>query len=206
MFKKVKKRLATISKGGIRYRFVKGIFGEERINDSKACTFYWVLMPGSVLMYLVVGIVAIIYTTIASPIGFFFGYTPRLFEKFEKSSSETPNNDGGLFYPYRYSPLRGKYKKLVLWQYVIIIFFVYVLMKVVSRGTYGVISSPSIDIIKYFGHWVSHNRYWIGFALSVILAIYTLGRLVYSYRYELGEFWDANCPKLEVVEDQKKEK
>jgi hypothetical protein len=98
-----KKWASHINATSWHYKLVS-TFWEKKSRNTKACTYWWLLLPSSVLAF---AITLLLLYLIFLPVGWFLGF------KYKPSSEAT--EEGELFYPYKQDS-RGKKKRFAPWQ------------------------------------------------------------------------------------------
>lgn len=194
----VKTSLSHIPNTSLRYKMVKMIWKEKRVDHTKACTFYWVMLSTSVLGLIFFGFIlafAFVLIGTAGAIGFFFGFTITII------SEKTPKyGDTKTFYPYKYRPRTGMWSRFVPWHFVVPFVGMYVLYRV---GTSDVPSTAS-EVLKTGSGFVATNLYWELGILAIVPVCYLIGRAAVKRQLNLRAKWDELYPPL-VVEAKEKE-
>jgi amino acid transporter len=201
----LKTRLSTIPASSWRYRLTSFIWKGRRVKNAKACTFYWVMIPTSVigligvgLFYLVLGTLAIILLAVFTVGGWLCGYTIGLIED-KGQNYHGPSEP--FFYPYRYHPRSGKTSKLAPW------------MIWAPAATLAVIYFTHLDIPSSVVSrtWdILFTARYIVLGLVVFAAIcYAIGKFMSGRELHpalnLQRRWDKACPPLTVKAEPPKE-
>lgn len=193
----IKGRLAHVKETSWRYKLATLIWPEEKVNSSKACKFYWVIIPSSAILSILAGILFALVTSV----GWFLGSTPTLIDNTNPSKGEKPSSQAG-FYKYKYSPRRGKFRRFAPWQYVMMLLVVVLTMTSIfsgkaTAGGSAVLTFFTHNLVIWFGSW------WWTLALGALalLGFWWLGRTISSNRKRLSAVWNRLCPDL-VVEEQ----
>ena len=187
----VKNRLATISTNSLRYRFATILFSENKIANSKACTFYWVLLPTTTIAVVVFGALLAIIVSIS----WLFGYTPTFFkdkglspnQPFSTNYTE-PGNSKSAAYRYKYHPRSGKASRFAPWQFLLPLLVAGIL--VFNIGIFA-------QITEFF---VTTRYIWLAIALA-FASFYALGKLFIRHYNKISSRWNNICPPL-VVEQE----
>ncbi len=192
MLPRVKDWLITIPKDSLRYRFINFSYSEKVIKDSKSCKTYWYLMPMSFIGAIIIGA----FVSFATVGGWFTGYTTVDFG--DKGTEDTKLKEKAVYYPYKYSPLRGKYKKFVPWEYTTAFALTAGLIYLIWTGS---LVNQSLMMIES----LFDQRIFIGIGIMVILAFYLLGRAVYKKRNDISAYWEEICPDTVIIASDSEE-
>lgn len=190
----LKNRLSTISADSLRYRFATILYGKNTVAKTKACTFYWVILPTSAVGIVAFGAIMAIVTTIF----WVFGYTPTFLDdkglgQYQSPTTNyyEPGNGNGVAYRYKYHPRSGKTSRFAPWQ---------LLLPLVAIGLLVFNSNVFLEFTDFL---VGLRFVWFAIVL-VIAFFYGVGRLVMHNRQKISTKWHELCPPL-VVEEQKNE-
>ncbi len=194
----VKERLRHVSAQSLRYRIVKEFWGESRTKHAKACTFYWVMIPSSTIMTIVLGMFASLMFVAFLPVWFIAGWYAGFTPTFVKDKTGNACVDGRkLGYPYKYSPLRGRYKRFAPWQFSLPIVVAFAVRMIWQAGFFG-------DVGRFF---IENTATWLGdwwlvpaLVMAFLALSYGIGRLLTRNRQTLSMLWDRLCPDLVVEE------
>jgi len=193
----IKDRLAHVKETSWRYKVATLIWPEEKVNASKACKFYWVIIPSSAVLSIVAGILFVVVTSV----GWFFGSTPTFIDNTNAPNGEKNTRNAG-FYKYKYSPRRGKYRRFAPWQIVMGLLAVALTATTVfsgkaTEGGKSILAFFTDNLVIWFGSW------WWMLALGALalLVFWWLGRSISRNRQRLSAVWNQLCPDLVVEED-----
>lgn len=195
-FKALKVRLSSVSDRSLRYRMVNEIFKEETIDKSKACTFYWVLMPSALAALFALGFFTVIVYGVFVPIGWLFGYHPVPTSDKKIGQLKIGVRESDLFLPRRYTFKSNSYRRHSPIFYITPVAVVgAVIWKMQSVGLERLAANTG-DVVTS--------------ALPVVLALFVsvigVGLLIAQLRGQLRGFWIRVCPPLEVKHDVQPEK
>lgn len=196
---KLKNRLATIPTDSKRYKLVSFFWDDPgKIEESKACKFYWVMIPASVLGSILLGIIMVLFYILIVPIAWFFGYSPMP-EKKEKKEKLAPYvATDKMLLPKGYSPRTGEYRKHNPWYYVLPV--------VGGAGSAllllnGMLWEALLAIGNFFqAAW----PYFLGMAV-IIGVFWVIGAIYKKRRFQFSAWWNKACPPLVVVQVKDKE-
>ena len=192
---RVKAHFSTVSANAWHYRVTTALWKPKRVDGRKACSYYWIKLPTSLLalpfMLVMVGFIAIIGGIIVV-VGWFVGYIPTFIGDQERAK-EFVGDDA--FYPYKTWP-SGKRRRVLPWE---------VAAPVVSLGT-----------IYYCGFVNRDVGIIVGLVLVGLLLGILVGAILYAIsskwkhsgiqdqRTKIKSAWDKVCPPLTVIEASKK--
>jgi hypothetical protein len=187
---RIKAHFSTVSTNAWHYRVTTAVWKPQRINGSKACSYYWFKLPTSILA-IPLALVATVFMVILAGVilvgGWFTGNIPTFMGGAE--SVERPENG---FYPYKTWP-SGKRMRVLPWE---------VVAPIVLLGGIYYCSFDKPDIGKVVGLVV------VGLLLlSGILYAISSNWKSSAIQYQRGKVksaWDKVCPQLTVVETNKK--
>lgn len=173
MLKGLKYKLSHVSEASWHFRAAESVW-DERARDSKACTYYWIWLPTSLIVLAVAVLIMGVFFTIS----WFFGFVPR-------------SGGTNIFMPYKTSQ-QGEKKRVAPWEVV----------TVVSLGLSGGILAQvyPLKAIEVFITFLMVSAALLG--LGVV--IYFVGRswkspLMVSLRLNVTNAWDRVCPPLVVT-------
>lgn len=177
-----------------RYRFVSLVHKESRIDRSKACTFYWVLMP-SALLGLMLGVVFMtIFFGIIVPLGWFFGFHLLPLNGDKHGQLEIAVRDDAMFFPRRYTARTNAYRRhSPLFYLVPTLVLGYLAWKVQSVGleeSTTASGNVAMDLIPV-----------LAIVIAAALLLVAVGLVIAKTRGQLHGFWIRICPPLEVTHD-----
>lgn len=109
----IKARLARVRSTSLRYRFVTAWWDKDTIKRSKACKFYWVMMPTSLLGYILVSLWVFLWG-LSWPIAWLIGRSPNI-KKVIHSNGGWVKFYGG----YKCSPRTNHQRRFAPWQIVL---------------------------------------------------------------------------------------
>ncbi len=140
----LKYNLSYIKPSTWHYRLVKELFGEYHASKSKACTYYWLKLPSSLLVLGFLAVVVSILAVFTAVFGWLLGWDPMFrdpkegeWDPYQAEKAEFKRTHLGeyrvryLFYPYKRTR-KGGYKKFAPWE----ILGLVLLLGGVSYGVY----------------------------------------------------------------------
>lgn len=195
-----KTRLTTIPTDSRRYRLVNFWWEDDsKIENAKACTFYWIMIPASVVGSLILGILVVCFWVLVVPVAWFLGYnpTPEKEKRKEKLPSYIPTDK--MLLPKGFNPRTNEYRKHNPWYYVLPTAGVVVVALLLVNGTlwnWALAIGRFAQVAWPFG---------LGL-LGVIVVLYLIGAAYKHRHFRFSAWWDKACPPLVVVQvkDDKK--
>jgi hypothetical protein len=184
--KRVKTHLSIISANAWHYQLTAALWNPKRINQSKACSYYWFKLPLSLMLLPVAGIAILVLVLLVAAIaivGWFFGFIPT----FVGDQEEAKQYDDQGHWPYKTWP-SGKRRRVLPSEIV-----------GAMVGVYGV-------------YYISFVHREIGLVVGIVLVgLIVLGGFLYlissgwdsapiqHQRSQVKAAWDKVCPPLTVV-------
>ena len=107
----LKESLSHVRESTWHYQMVHGIWGDR--TRGKACYYYWLKMPSSVVAWPIVIVVAFVLVSLFTVIAWFVGYIPTLFETEDDNLNAITPKDA-MFYPYGYTS-KGVRRRVMPW-------------------------------------------------------------------------------------------
>ncbi len=183
----LKNSLSHVKETRLDYKLVEYIWGESA-SRGKACSYYWVKIPSSVLFL----ILAIVLASAVTAIGWFFGHIPTWFETEDPYLTNyiKVRREKAAFYPYRYTS-KGKRMHIVPWQVV------------TGLGVLGILYYLSIrnqdagsEVGIVAGVVVAA---FVGLAvLCFLIVMLWQNSFTAGIRNRIGDTWDKACPPLVI--------
>lgn len=212
----LKQRLATVPRQGLRYRLVNKYY-KKKINSTKACTFYWVLIPSSAVFTVILGAAAVVLVPLwlmgaacVFSLLYIAGYYPAWFidnkgkstvvtaSGYRKSVYVGSNADAAL-YIRGYNPRTGKFNRFQPWQILLPIAAIAGAIYLISMGALPVAGHGIGSGAVGFGHWLTDEWVWPVGVVSFCLFAYGVGRFLTQKRSRMAGIWDRLCPQLVLV-------
>lgn len=184
MIKRIKNRLAHVKSNSLRFRLVDNIWGYKAKN-AKACMFYWVMIPTSLVASFFYGLIIFLYATLGAIGGFIIG-RPADFKSIN-DDSHAP------FHEYGYNPITKKTNMFALGNYVLAAMFIALIVLFQKLG-----------LLRFF----AFPPFWfiVGTTVGFVVVMLALGVGISFLVEKKGDAvksgWNRICPDL-VVEDTK---
>lgn len=187
----LKNYLSHIRETSWHYKLVHGIWG--KYTSGKACTYYWLKFPSSVLAYIGIAVLVASMATFVFGGGWFFGYVSTVFkteDPFLKNWLDTHKDSGGHepgWYPYRYTS-KGKKRHIFFpWQ--------------------AALGGIFLALVYYLGFVNQTAGLVVGLAFAIVFVLGVIGFVASkgwktsgfrSARSVVNSAWDKTCPPLIV--------
>jgi hypothetical protein len=198
----LKSRLAKVRSTSWRYKLVKSIWG-SRTYDAKACVFYWIFIPTSLLVYLGIAILYVILVPliliVGTPIALIAGFYPvpkniltmsgPPFKSYIHKNNEWRKVTNKQEVEYGYTP-RYKY------------------VKPTKMAPYKFMGPAIVGLLLLYAaftvEWsvLSDIWQWIALGLGVGILIMVVAFLLQKNRSHVKSGWNKLCPDLEVVNSE----
>ncbi len=198
--KKLKGRLSHVKSSSWHFQFVEMVW-KEGARNSKACSYYWVKFPTSMLIVLLVlCLVGVVY-----PVGWFLGFQ----FKFSAPKSGEYNEGGELFYPYK-TTRKGKKVRFAPWEIAMGICWALIVILVahhlvfndpalgVGILTYGALTVALVTLCVLL--WPVLRKKATSSDRPRLRLFSFRGSIDNRLTRNLSSFWDRVCPKLIVDE------
>lgn len=175
----LKARLSHIKPTSWHYRAVTEIWGAQRLLNSKACAYWWVKLPTSLLVYAMMSVLL----GIIWGVGWFAGYHPNFHD------GPRPN------YPYKERP-DGTRVRFAPYQ-------IAIPFAILGMLYYLVVYNPMLGMILLsIGLWAIGTATVIALIVLVLVGLYRIwtSAPTLGIRETLATLWDKACPILVVDE------
>jgi len=193
-----KRHFSHVRASSWHYQVAKEIWGANRLQRSKACSYYWFKLPLAVLVFLVKVVFLVVVILAVSAFVLFWGYIPTIVQE---HYAKRQGIDTQLVYPYKRLP-NGKRIPVALWELTLLGVILYTLY-------YWVVIDPETGglVLSALVYMVLTIAWWTGFVVLPLAAIgFVLVKgwkypLIIKAREDVKAAWDKVCPPLTVETD-----
>lgn len=182
----MKARLARVRVGSFRYKMTKTVWSERRLQNARACSFYWWYMPSSAVAVFLLGIAYVLWLIatylFVVPLAWLAGFTPERQVLTDTVQGPDATNEWRWHGGYGYDPVAKK-RRVIAPQHVVL----------------GVVAGA---IITWFIYENRGDIPWAEMAfisavvVGTISAVTALGYAI--TRKSVKENWHKICPPLQV--------
>lgn len=187
-----KSRLATIGTDSIRWDLATYGLDKhtvKKIRGCHVCTFYGVWIPFGILRTIILLLALFFVLCFFVPVAYLAGYTPTLVTERGRSYAGQK-----LFYGYKWSPTKGRYKLLAPWEYLAPTGIIVLVWYLHSSGLLSELWVQTQTFVVLHSTGIR-----IGLVLCSIAAIVTY--LLYRRHSDLVRYFKTECPTMNVVEE-----